>query len=76
MRSIDKASFDAGAAAYKRGVPVYDVVVKSITDQERAGEQGADWKAIEAESKSYVLGFASGVVEDIRILARGRGVRA
>lgn len=77
-RMFNHDAFNRGRHAYDTGLPVLELVVKSYADLDRANEQNADHRAIEAESKSFVLGFAAGLVDDIRSLARTprRGLRA
>lgn len=76
---LNHDAFNQGRHAYDTGMSVHSVAVKSYADLERAMEQHADHRAIEAESKSFVLGFASGLVDDIRRIAGGTrpgGLRA
>lgn len=77
--TLNHDAFNRGRHAYATGLPVLDLVVKSYADMDRAFEQNSDHRAIEAESKSFILGFASGLVEDIRKIANrggGGGLRA
>ncbi len=69
QRLTNRPAFDAGLAAYRRGLSVLDVAIKMDDDMERASHQDADHWAIESESKSFTLGFVSGIVEDIRKIA-------
>lgn len=77
VERLNRPAFDAGLAAYRRGVSVLDVAIKSWADMDRAfaqtpdGEERPDPRAIEAESKSFILGFGQGLVEDIRKVAGG-----
>lgn len=70
---LDHDAFNRGVHAYATGLRLIDVVIKSFADMDRANlqENSLDHRAIEAESKCFVLGFASGVIEDIRKIAGG-----
>lgn len=73
MNRFDNTAFDAGVSAYRQGMSVRNVTLKSYADMDRANVQNVDHQAIEAESKSFVLGFVSGLVEDVRKVASGAG---
>lgn len=84
MSKLDQAAFLRGLDAYRHGLSVRDVAAKSFADMDRAydrppeGEERPDPRAIEAESKSFILGFVEGIVGDIRKVAGGTrsGLRA
>lgn len=75
---INHDAFNRGRHAYLTGMSVIEVADKSCADMRRAYEQDADSRAVETESKSFLIGFAAGVIDDIRKIAgstRG-GLRA
>ena len=75
MPKLDQAAFLRGLDAYRHGLSVRDVAAKSFDDMDRAfarpveGQEPPDPRAIEAESKSFILGFVEGLVADIRKVA-------
>lgn len=79
MNTIDQGKYVEGRAAYRSGVYLLDVIQHSFNAHEAAAQPGADWQAIETADKSYLLGFAEGLLEDIRTIsgtARRGGLRA
>lgn len=79
MFDIDRQAFESGKAAYRAGTSIADITERH-NNLYRTAQQARDaeeYKAAESEAKSYVLGFAEGVIDDIRTLAQARrGLRA
>lgn len=69
MHIFDLVTYEEGRRAYHNGAQVADVALRMIADWERANTQDADHRAIEGASKSFVLGFAQGVIDDLRKVA-------
>lgn len=76
MYMIDDVHFKQGLSLYMHGATIRAIAETVMELHKRAEAQGADWRAEEAAAKSLMLGFLEGLVDDIRKISRGRGVKA
>jgi hypothetical protein len=83
MFNINQEKFAEGRAHYERGASIAALSQVLAHEEERPLDENqnerVDWAAREMASKSIILGFAEGLVADIRRIAantRHNGMRA